>query len=143
MCVVREEDDSLPRLLGDRGFHPEDRQSGTGSVVIDAMLPRRHCLTARQKKKNGTNSCGTRVLSSATLVHVKHWEKCSCHCESPQETLEDWATVGPCCVCAQRNRTGSIGLRCQPWSGPGGWCMLPTRRPMLVCCQACPQTSSA
>ena len=28
-----------------------------------------------------------------------------------QERLEDWATVGPCW---QWNRTGSIGLRCQP-----------------------------
>ena len=30
---------------------PRNRQSGTGSVVIDAMLPLRHCLKAQQKQK--------------------------------------------------------------------------------------------
>ena len=49
-----------------------------------------------------------------------------------------WAMLG-----AQWNRTSSIGLRCQPWIESGGRCVLPTRRAMVVCRQACPQASSA
>ena len=32
-------------------LHPEYRQSGTGSVVINAVLPRRHCLKGHEKTK--------------------------------------------------------------------------------------------
>ena len=68
-------------------------------------------------------------------------ETCSCHCGSPQESLEDWATVEPCWV---RSGIAQVLSVCavRLWSASGGRSMLPTRQAMIVCRQACPHTSS-
>ena len=48
MCVFRERRRPFisPQTSARQRGHPEYRQSGTGCVVINAMLPRRHCLKA-------------------------------------------------------------------------------------------------
>ena len=52
------------------GVYTKFGQSSTGSVVINAMLPRRHCLTAVQKKQTNSKSSG-----HATETSSAHREK--------------------------------------------------------------------
>ena len=74
-------------------------------------------------------------------VPLKHWKSAHAIVEALRRDGKTGRRLGH--AGAQWNRAGSIGLRCHPRSAPGSKCTLPTRRAMMVCRQACPQTSSA